>query len=416
MWHCAAMSRRNFVAVGPNSRKIGIVTSSYKRFVRKCRKKFDLQEEDIYFTLDDDTEVDEEYFEVLENGTNLYLKSREKKEKPSYSLYQLAEFLHKCLLNQPNLHEKVTEYLQKPEQSAVVLSLLARVAESSCSPSKKEDDLDWFKGLNTKFTTKESVMRNSAETRMRGYLEQVKKILLAGNIRTDSPCRNAVNFFKEHLSKSRYNADYFDRSAASEARLCDTNGLFECEGLYNEPACKDNHIINPYNTREARIVFSTWNLDHVIEKSRSILPHLRKALEGPRSDDVNLSYFHGLLFLHKCQQGKTETGNLKLVHIACHDKKPHVVRCDNSLVYKVNKNYVEDGNDTVDSSVSLSSHLQSGMITRQGLREKNRSRFNAVEDWSLGQKPLLGVTTRLGRKRVMKEFLEGKQKKARLVT
>ncbi|XP_064107296.1 DNA fragmentation factor subunit beta-like isoform X2 [Macrobrachium nipponense] len=356
MWHCAAMSRRNFVAVGPNSRKIGIVTSSYKRFVRKCRKKFDLQEEDIYFTLDDDTEVDEEYFEVLENGTNLYLKSREKKEKPSYSLYQLAEFLHKCLLNQPNLHEKVTEYLQKPEQSAVVLSLLARVAESSCSPSKKEDDLDWFKGLNTKFTTKESVMRNSAETRMRGYLEQVKKILLAGNIRTDSPCRNAVNFFKEHLSKSR------------------------------------------------------------IEKSRSILPHLRKALEGPRSDDVNLSYFHGLLFLHKCQQGKTETGNLKLVHIACHDKKPHVVRCDNSLVYKVNKNYVEDGNDTVDSSVSLSSHLQSGMITRQGLREKNRSRFNAVEDWSLGQKPLLGVTTRLGRKRVMKEFLEGKQKKARLVT
>ncbi|XP_064107298.1 DNA fragmentation factor subunit beta-like isoform X4 [Macrobrachium nipponense] len=263
MWHCAAMSRRNFVAVGPNSRKIGIVTSSYKRFVRKCRKKFDLQEEDIYFTLDDDTEVDEEYFEVLENGTNLYLKSREKKEKPSYSLYQLAEFLHKCLLNQPNLHEKVTEYLQKPEQSAVVLSLLARVAESSCSPSKKEDDLDWFKGLNTKFTTKESVMRNSAETRMRGYLEQVKKILLAGNIRTDSPCRNAVNFFKEHLSKSRYNADYFDRSAASEARLCDTNGLFECEGLYNEPACKDNHIINPYNTREARIVFSTWNLDHV---------------------------------------------------------------------------------------------------------------------------------------------------------
>ncbi|XP_066978054.1 DNA fragmentation factor subunit beta isoform X2 [Macrobrachium rosenbergii] len=351
---CVAMSRRNFIAVGPNSRKIGIVTSSYRRFARKCRKKFDMEEEDIYFTLDDDTEVDEEYFEVLQSGTKLYIKSREKKEKPSYSLYQLAEFLHKCLLNQPNLHEKVTEYLQKPEQSAIVLSLLARVAESSCSPSKKEDDLDWFRGLNTKFTTKESVMRNSAETRMRGYLEQVKKILLAGNIPTE-PCRSAVNFFKEQLSKSR------------------------------------------------------------IEKSRSILPYLRKALEGPRSDDVNLSYFHGLLFLHKCQQGKTERGNLKLVHIACHDKKLHEVQCDNSLVYKVNSKYVEDGNDTVDSPVSLSSHLQLGMITRQGLRGKSRSKFNAVENLSLAQKPLLGVTTRLGRKRMMQEFLEGKQKKARLV-
>ncbi|XP_068234494.1 DNA fragmentation factor subunit beta [Palaemon carinicauda] len=406
------MSRRNFIAIGPNNRKIGIVTSSYKGFVRKCRKKFDVKEEDLFITLDDDTEVDEEYFEVLENGVKLYMKFREKKEE-SYPLYQLAEFLQKCLLNQPDLHKKVTEYLMKPEQSGAVLGILARVAESSCSPSKKEEDLDWFKGLNTKFKTKESVMRNSAETRMRGYLELVKKVLLPEKPPTSSPCRYAVNFFKERLSKSRYNADYFDRSAASHARLCDANGLFECEGLYNEPACKGSHIINPYISREARIVFSTWNLDHVIEKSRSILPLLREALLGPESSFVNLSYFHSLLFLHKCRQGQTETGNLKLVHIACHDKKPHEIQCDKSLVYEKSKSFKGDI-DTVDSPASRLSHSRFGRITRQGLRI-TKSKFYAVDDLSLVQSPLLGVTTRLRRKRMIEEFSDVKPKKARLV-
>lgn len=61
----------------------------------------------------------------------------------------------------------------------------------------------------------------------------------------------------------RHNAAYFDRSASKCLRLCNSDGLFECEGQYDSSRCFSSHFINPYACREARIVFSTWNLDHV---------------------------------------------------------------------------------------------------------------------------------------------------------
>lgn len=67
------------------------------------------------------------------------------------------------------------------------------------------------------------------------------------------------NFFLMH----RHNACYFDRTARPDERLCDMNGLFQCEGPYDEDKCSGFHFINPYASREARIIFSTWNLDHV---------------------------------------------------------------------------------------------------------------------------------------------------------
>ena len=61
-------------------------------------------------------------------------------------------------------------------------------------------------------------------------------------------------------------------------RICDENGQFRCEGRFDQDNCKygglvnsENesgdstmvHFINPYESSEARILFSTWNLDHV---------------------------------------------------------------------------------------------------------------------------------------------------------
>ena len=66
-----------------------------------------------------------------------------------------------------------------------------------------------------------------------------------------------------------------------EIALCNKLGSFECEGRYDVEECKYNsqftsndveavpdlatlpHQINPYESAEARIMFSTWNLDHV---------------------------------------------------------------------------------------------------------------------------------------------------------
>ena len=58
------------------------------------------------------------------------------------------------------------------------------------------------------------------------------------------------------------------------------SGRFSCEGKYDEVCCKfRHHAINPYQSYEARILFSTWNLDHRVEKSRTVIPGLVRAVQ-----------------------------------------------------------------------------------------------------------------------------------------
>lgn len=47
-------------------------------------------------------------------------------------------------------------------------------------------------------------MRNSAETRMRGYLDHTRRELLSEQLPANSPQHEAVLYFKKELSKSRY--------------------------------------------------------------------------------------------------------------------------------------------------------------------------------------------------------------------
>lgn len=71
-----------------------------------------------------------------------------------------------------------------------------------------------------------------------------------------------VKRFEASLKKHNYYAVYFDRTSQKQLCLCDSEGWFECEGLYNKQKCMSKHRINPYGSLEERIIFSTWNLDH----------------------------------------------------------------------------------------------------------------------------------------------------------
>merc|ERR1719219_379874 len=111
-------------------------------------------------------------------------------------------------------------------------------------------------------------------------------------------------------------------------KLCDNEGLFRCEGRFDQDLCKYQqvlHSINPYESLEARIMFSTWNLDHVIERSRTIVPALLNAVKScPKTKEINVDYFYQLLFTRN---------NLKLVHIVCHDKQIHYnKKCNMNLI------------------------------------------------------------------------------------
>ncbi|XP_042229902.1 DNA fragmentation factor subunit beta-like isoform X2 [Homarus americanus] len=253
----------------------------------------------------------------------------------------LATFLHACLQRQPKIHEKVSMYLQEPKfstQATELLDLLTKVARDVAPESSKDRDYEWFKGLDTSYKTKEDVMRNSADRRMRGYLMHTKTELNKDRqLPAVSSYNQAVEFLKNQLSINKYNAKYFDRKAAPGERLCDANGLFECEGPYNTDRCPGIHFINPYASREMRIMFSTWNLDHIIEKSRAVIPALKSALYAQEKSKgnlkVNLPYFYDLLFTHKNANVQHCNGNLKLVHTACHDKKCHEFKCEKKKIY-----------------------------------------------------------------------------------
>ena len=69
--------------------------------------------------------------------------------------------------------------------------------------------------------------------------------------------------FQDELKRQHFFSTYFARSASTKFRFCDTRGWFECEGPYNTETCDKLHKINPYGSKGGRVLFSTWNLDHV---------------------------------------------------------------------------------------------------------------------------------------------------------
>lgn len=101
--------------------------------------------------------------------------------------------------------------------------------------------------------------------------------------------QKASDCLVEMLKTEKYNGCYFDRTEKESLRLCTQEGWFTCQvlsemnflsgscrtkhschffscgtsqGSHDQKMCPSLHSINPYSSRESRIIFSTWNLDH----------------------------------------------------------------------------------------------------------------------------------------------------------
>lgn len=162
-------------------------------------------------------------------------------------------------------------------------------------------------GCNKLVNHKEEYFRKCAQGRIRSYLRDAKSKLADHVI-----LHRILKFFQNNLDDHKYFACYFDRNDRSSNRLCDIAGDFHCQGKYDAHNCLDAHHINPYDNAESRILFTTWNLDHVIER-RTILSSLDTQLNVSCGDSCYRNYFD-LLFTRQ---------NLKLVHKSCHVIGPH---------------------------------------------------------------------------------------------
>lgn len=169
-------------------------------------------------------------------------------------------------------------------------------------------------------------MKYNCESRMRSYLREmadVAKTIKKNELREEFQA--AAELLTDKLKEDKYNGCYFDRSEEEPNRFCTRAGWFTCQGPFDQEACTSFHSINPYGNHESRVVFSTWNLDHMIEKKRAIIPDLLDALGDHKCSDINMDYFYSLLFTRV---------NLKLVHIVCHKKGQHNLHCEKKKIYK----------------------------------------------------------------------------------
>lgn len=172
-------------------------------------------------------------------------------------------------------------------------------------------------------------MFRRAQDRIRTYYYKTKEDLLHSNHLPTDKLNALLTELQTKLKLNKYHGHLFDRNAATGdsnlKALCNHLGVFYCDGRWDKDACLyvPQHSINPYSSREERIIFQTWNLDHQVERSRSVIPSICNALvKGDRSiykDQVSID-------IKSIYNDLFTTNNLKLVHIVCHDKSAHTTK------------------------------------------------------------------------------------------
>ncbi|XP_076598080.1 DNA fragmentation factor subunit beta [Chaetodon auriga] len=309
------------------NRKYGVAAKDVKELLKKGCKLLQLPLSGARVCLcADGTEVTEEHFRTLADNTELVLLSRDQTWSGGVA-YDIGQLLSTGL-HGDGLIEAVKGLLsdkQPPKRRKILTDLLLNLEDRSDLESREEDE-DWFKGVGARFKTKSAYMKFNCESRIRSYLKEVDgatNSIQKAKVRQEFV--KASESLKEMLKAAGYNGCYFDRTEKEPDRLCTQEGWFTCQGAFDQKACLSLHSINPYSSYESRVVFSTWNLDHRIEKKRTVIPALQDALQNHKSADINLHYFYRLLFTRE---------NLKLVHIVCHKKEAHDLLCDPKEIFQ----------------------------------------------------------------------------------
>ncbi|XP_062315708.1 DNA fragmentation factor subunit beta [Osmerus eperlanus] len=311
------------------TKKYGLAASNLKVLLKKGCQFLQVHSEGSHICLyEDGTVLTEHYFQTLPDNVELVLLAKE--ETWNGFVCDIGRLLDTDMHSDHVIEEarKLLSDEQSPKRRKLLGDLLLHLKDCSEAESRKEDG-EWFHGIDVRFKTKSSYMKYNCESRIRGYMKEVNgyaKNIEKPKVRAEYIKTAACLVSK--LKSDKYHGWYFDRT--ENDCLCTSEGWFTCQGAFDKEECKSLHSINPYGNRESRIMFSTWNLDHRIEKKRTVIPALVEALQNHKSSDINLDYFYKLLFT---------TDNLKLVHIVCHKKGTHDLVCDKRKMYQQRKKH-----------------------------------------------------------------------------
>ncbi|CAK1595853.1 unnamed protein product [Parnassius mnemosyne] len=322
-------------------KKIGIAAENLEELIEKSLKKlgFNASCADCrLFVAEDGTQVDDDdYLATLPPQTLFILLTDKQKMVTDFDFYY--NLIRSSKKDYINAGVAANEFLNTniKDKFKVFQKYIAAADDAKTMLSERTQDPAWFEGLELSEKTKEQSMCKRVKERMRGYYYKTKTALQTSDLYVQSKNGHGKKLIDQFLldlrkilESKKYNESYFNRKANKDQRLCADNGLFECGGLWNNTKCNYNgeHFINPYRSREERIIFQTWNLDHKIELSRSIIPSIVEAIKG---------LYNGSFKCVSCEKDHKDGGvetdryylqiftreNLKLVHIVCHYKGKH---------------------------------------------------------------------------------------------
>ncbi|XP_010360200.1 DNA fragmentation factor subunit beta isoform X1 [Rhinopithecus roxellana] len=307
-------------------RKFGVAGRSCQEVLRKGCLRFQLPERGSRLCLyEDGTELTEDYFPSVPDNAELVLLTSGQAWQGYVS--DIGRFLSAFHEPHAGLVQAAQQLLcdeQAPQRQRLLADLLHNVSQNIAAETRAEDP-PWFEGLESRFQNKSGYLRYSCESRIRSYLREVSSYPSLVGAEAQEEFLRVLSSMCQKLRSVQYNGSYFDRGAKGGGRLCTPEGWFSCQGPFDMDSCLSRHSINPYSNRESRILFSTWNLDHIIEKKRTVIPTLVEAIKEQDGREVDWEYFYGLLFTSE---------NLKLVHIVCHKKTIHKLNCDPNRIYK----------------------------------------------------------------------------------
>uniref|UniRef100_H0X4M1 DNA fragmentation factor subunit beta n=1 Tax=Otolemur garnettii TaxID=30611 RepID=H0X4M1_OTOGA len=307
-------------------RKFGVAGRSCQEVLRKGCLRFQLPVHSSRLCLyEDGTELTEDYFpSVPDNAELVLLTSGQTWQGYVSDIGHFLRVFHEPHAEVIRAARQLLSGEQAPLRQKLLADLLHNVSQNISAETRAEDP-PWFEGLESRFRSKRSYLRYSCESRIRTYLREVNSSASSVGAEAQEEYARILGAMCEKLKSVQYNGSYFDRGAKASSRLCTPEGWFSCQGPFDMDNCLSRHSINPYGNRESRVLFSTWNLDHIIEKKRTIVPTLAEAIKEQNGREIDWEYFYSLLFTSE---------NLKLVHIACHKKTTHKLGCDPGRIYK----------------------------------------------------------------------------------
>ncbi|PVD36666.1 hypothetical protein C0Q70_03652 [Pomacea canaliculata] len=298
--------------------RVGVTARSLEDLVRKGREKLKIADNETVTVVieDDGTEVDNEgFFKNLPQQTVfVFLRKGERWKGVGDLVYDVLSKFHDNK-RRAELASEIREMLtdESAPEKVSLMSQYLDMLETHVEAEQRYEHEDWFDGLNKKYKTKSDVMRNSAQQRIRSYFVTAKEqIQRERDEKSRADLLEMMDEIYVILKSNDFHASYFDRTAKPQQRMCDKEGWFRCRGAFDVECCLRLHTINPYASRGYRLLFGLWNLDHIVEKSREVMPTLLEAARTKRlGSKLNWHEVYRLLFTQD---------NLRLVHVACHKK------------------------------------------------------------------------------------------------